>query len=167
MSAHKLQSDLDDCLRAGFASVNDPGDAGSIEIERVGAAICEIVTAGAETRALESAANLPVGQRLLVIGKTLAGAATITGSDKTVMLTTAGDSTEFAVACTKSGDVTTNVWRLLSYSPASAVAMPVTLTYNFLATETAADAVAGFMAVIGQLADAGLVNDDAVLNTAI
>lgn len=112
MSAAVFNYDLDTMLRNGFATVRDPGASGTLAFANKGLAIFEIVSAGAESRALESATNYAVGTRVLVVGKTLGGDVTITGAESSIVLTDAGNVAEFVVSL--SGN--TKVWRLVSYA---------------------------------------------------
>lgn len=112
MSAKTVNADLDAGYRSGGFVVGDPGASGTIEIEHKGIAICEVVTAAAESRVLESAVNFGVGQRLLVVFKTDGGDLTITGAQTDTVLNDAGEVAEFVVGLSGS----TNVWRRVSDS---------------------------------------------------
>jgi hypothetical protein len=102
-SAHTLPLAIDRCLRTGFFNVDDPGSAGTISWENKGRAICLVVTAGAESRALPSASKFAVGTILYVIFKTDGGDLSITGAvGGTVTLTTAGSFAKFLI--TTSGE---------------------------------------------------------------
>lgn len=114
MSAHNFPLNLDRCLRNGFFNVADPGASGTIDIVGgKGQAICRLVTAGAESRALPAAAGFGVGQKLLVYAGDLVGAATITGADTgSVILSADGEHAEFVVV----EDDFVNQWNAVSLS---------------------------------------------------
>lgn len=98
MGAHATAMNLDRALRAGFFNVPDPGASGTISWTGKGQAICALVTAGAESRALPDASGFGVGTMLLVYGSALAGTATITGAATgSVALTADGNHVEFTV----------------------------------------------------------------------
>lgn len=118
-SAASLPIAFDRLFKEGFVQVADPGDAGTIYVQNKGFAICEIVTAGAETRVLPAAGLMGVGATLTVVGKVLAGAATISGADVSPILHTAGDVVTFIVSVNDADD--TKVWRVLSQSADSSL----------------------------------------------
>lgn len=106
--AHQLPITIDRALRTGFFKVRDPGSAGTIGYSNKGYAICEVVTAGAETRTLPTVSGYPVGHKLTVIFKTDGGDLTISGSDQTVVLANAGEVVEFVVVDNNG----TKAWRV-------------------------------------------------------
>lgn len=98
MAAHNLPISTDRALRNGFYSVADPGASGTISWHNKGLAICEVVTATAESRALPTAAAHAVGTHLIVTLKTDGGDLSITGATTgTVTLDDAGEVAEFVV----------------------------------------------------------------------
>jgi hypothetical protein len=110
-----LNSMVDEGLRTGLADVDDPGASGTIGFENKGLkAICSVVTAAGETRALESATKYPVGARIIVLLKTDGGDLTITGAEASVVLDTAGDRAEFEVTDNNG----TLVWRIVGSTTA-------------------------------------------------
>lgn len=107
MAANAIPLRTDQALRNGFHDVADPGASGTISFHNKGMAICKVITATAESRALPSATGYAVGTHLIVI-LTTAGDLSITGgADGTVVLTTAGEVAEFVVSVAGS----TNEWR--------------------------------------------------------
>jgi hypothetical protein len=121
-SAHALPIALDRCLREGFFTTRDPGDAGTFDISLKGKAICAVTTAGAETRALPPAAGYGIGTELLVYANHLVGAATITGADTgSVVLSSDGDHTEFVVV----GDDQVRQWNTRGISVVDGVTAAV------------------------------------------
>ena len=96
-AANNLPLAIHRALEQGFFEVPDPGASGTISWANQGYAICKVVTATAESRALELASAFPVGTRLLVILKTDGGNLTITGASTSVVLDDSGDYTEFVV----------------------------------------------------------------------
>lgn len=158
MSAQKLAHDLDAGLRSVVFDVADPGASGTISPEYQGFAICRVTTAAAESRVLGNAAKYGVGQRLLVVFQTDGGNLTIDSDDDDVVLTAAGHFAEFVVVPTST---TAKAWRLVASSvqTAGGADIPASAgTYEFLATETAADAVAGILAILAALDTAGLID---------
>lgn len=114
MDAHALQGMLDLMVRTGFGVVPDPGASGTIVIEKKGDAICEVITAAAESRVLESADNFGIGQRLTVMLVTAGGALTVTGADDgSVVMSAAKDMAVFEVGSSISGTTRTKVWKVL------------------------------------------------------
>jgi hypothetical protein len=112
-SAANLPLAIQKCFENGFFRVDDPGDAGTISWSNKGFAICFVVSAGAETRVLDTASSFPVGTPLLVFLKTDGGNVTITGSTSTpVVLANAGDFVAFVV----SDNNGTSEWRLVNAS---------------------------------------------------
>lgn len=90
MSAHRILHDL---ARADH-TIQDPGDAGAIPVDRSG--VCPLVTAGAETRTLAVPSHL--GQRLTLCLKTDGGDCVVTVAsainqtgNNTITLGDAGD----------------------------------------------------------------------------
>lgn len=118
-SAASLPIAFDRLFKEGFVQVADPGNAGTIYVQNKGFAICEVETAGAESRVLPAAGLMGVGATLMVVGKVLAGAATITGADVSPILHTAGDVVTFVVSVNDADD--TKVWRVLSQSADSSL----------------------------------------------
>lgn len=115
-TANTLNKDQYEALSVGFFTVPDPGDAGTVRIEAAGRTIVEVVTAGAETRVLPDASDLPVGAQCELGLKTAVGNLTIDTDDDDVVLTAAGDLAIFQVV--PSG--TDKVWKLVSRSGDSA-----------------------------------------------
>jgi predicted regulator of Ras-like GTPase activity (Roadblock/LC7/MglB family) len=70
-----------------------------------------VTTATAESRVIEYADNLPVGQLLLVILEVDAGDLTIDSDDADVVLDTAGD---FALFVVVKSSATAQVWQIVS-----------------------------------------------------
>lgn len=100
MGAHNLPLESARALSGGFYSVKDPGDAGTMNPGKVsGFNICEVVTAGAETRVLPSATGLGVGTCFIVTLKTDGGDLTIQGNvGDDVILDDAGEVAYFIVS---------------------------------------------------------------------
>lgn len=96
-SANTLPLALSKALQTGFFRSDDPGASGTIPLQLKSHAICEVVTATAESRALPAAGGHPVGTILVVMFKTDGGNLTITGADQSVVLTDAGDVVAFMV----------------------------------------------------------------------
>lgn len=148
-------------LKAGAADVDDPGSGGTINIANKGLkAICNVVTAGAESRALEAATAHPVGQNLVVVLKTDGGDLTITGAEASVVLDTAGDRAEFEV----SDNNGTNVWRIVSTTTAigQVNALPADTSgfakLELSKSETAAENAAALIYLTEQLLAAGVID---------
>jgi hypothetical protein len=112
MNAGNLFQLIDVALRLGAADVKDPGSGGTITINNKGMAICLVTTAGAESRILNAASELPINQRILVILVTAGGALTIDSDDSDVILSSAGDVAEFVV----SFNGTSKVWKTVQSS---------------------------------------------------
>lgn len=93
MSAATHYRDGYNALATGHATAKDPGASGVIRVNDRSYSVCEVVTAGAESRTLDSAATLAPGTKCLVILKTDGGDLTI-GS---TVFTAAGDCAEFVV----------------------------------------------------------------------
>jgi len=111
----RIGAALDSSLRAGLLTVIDPGNGGTIHIELRGQAYCEVVTAGAETRALPPAVGFGNGQELTVFLKT-PGNVTVTGAaDGSVVLEDAGDLAIFRVSPAGLNN-TDRVWRVVHES---------------------------------------------------
>lgn len=102
---------IDKALRNGFGTIVDPGASGTISPSVASYInICEVTTAGAESRALPAASGFPPYTRMYVILNTDGGDLSITGSaDGTIVLDDAGEVAEFIVS--RAG--TTNEWRRL------------------------------------------------------
>lgn len=93
--------------------VPDPGASGTIRVRETDRAVCEVTTATAESRALESASLVPLHCILTVELKTDGGDLTITGaSNGSVILDDAGDFAVFVVTNANG----TKQWRVLSAS---------------------------------------------------
>lgn len=123
--AHSFPIALDRCFRNDFFNVRDPGSAGTISWNNKGKAICEVVTAGAESRALSAASGFGVGTPLTVILKVDGGDLTITGAlGGSVVLDTAGDLADFVVVKTDAAG--TKAWKLVVSAAAVASANAVT-----------------------------------------
>lgn len=118
MSAHRVYAEQEHALRAGITLVKDPGSAGTITWDNKQDAMCEVTTAGAESRVLPTATGYALGQRLIVIGKAITTSLTITGADSSVILTSSGDRVSFIV----SNNAGTRVWRIESNSNIAASA---------------------------------------------
>jgi hypothetical protein len=153
LDAHVLPAMQDLVLRNGFSTVGDPGASGTISINGKGDAICEVVTAAAESRVLPSATDFPVGQSLMVAFVTDGGDLTITGSaDGTVTMTEAGDLAVFKVSRTGS----TKVWKtvfesdLLSAQGAITAYLPLTSfrVWDAMATNLPAVAAANNLGLV-------------------
>lgn len=112
MNAKTVLAALDSAYRNDVANVKDPGSAGTFQIENKGIAVVEVVTAGAENRALPAAAGLGVGTELVVCFKTDGGDLTVTGAESNVVLQDAGDVAVFRVGVNGAN----NVWRLMQSS---------------------------------------------------
>lgn len=98
MSANSLNLDFHDMLANHMATVLDPGASGTIRSGGKGLTICEVTTAAAEGRTLESASSFPAYALMLVVLKTDGGDLTITGAASgTEVLANAGDSALFQV----------------------------------------------------------------------
>jgi hypothetical protein len=98
---------LHNLLANGFALVKDPGASGTISFDPKGFAICQVVTAGAETRTLESATNHAIGTELWVIGQTIVTSLAINGaSNGSPVLVNGGDVAVFVVSVSGS----TKIW---------------------------------------------------------
>lgn len=149
MPAHRLPADLEAAFRNGLVSLTDPGAGGTIPSpENKGIAHVEIVTTGAESRALPSPTGLALGTTLFVFLKTYGGVLTITGgSPSAFTMTTAGSVVEWVVG--SSG--TSKVWRVVGASQQAQQAYgtktidipignswrnPTTLTSNLAATSS-------------------------------
>lgn len=97
-SANTLPLALDKALRTGFFRSDDPGASGTFPLLLKAYAICEVVTATAESRALPAANGYAVGTKLRVILKTDGGDLTITGAATgSIILDTAGAAADFEV----------------------------------------------------------------------
>lgn len=97
-STRTAPAELDSAMRAGMFTVRDRGPGSIIIVENNARAFCEVITSGAESRALEQGKNFAIGQELSVVLKT-AGPLTITGSDDgSLVLTDAGDIAIFRVS---------------------------------------------------------------------
>jgi len=107
MSAHSLPLNLQKALENKFFHIDDPGSAGTFDLDGKGHGLCEVITAGAESRTLPAVGGVEVGNRLTVFFKTDGGDLTITGSDQTIVLTATGQFVTFVVAFT-----TVKVWRV-------------------------------------------------------
>jgi hypothetical protein len=107
MSGHSLPLNLQKALENKFFHIDDPGSAGTFDLDGKGHGLCEVVTAGAESRTLPAVGGVEVGNRLTVFFKTDGGDLTITGSDQTIVLTATGQFVTFVVAFT-----TVKVWRV-------------------------------------------------------
>lgn len=158
MSAKTVNADLDSGFRNGAMTEKDPGDAGVIGIENKGLAICEVVTAGAETRVLESATHFGVGQMLLVVLKTDGGDLTVDSDAADVVMTDAGDMALFQVT-----DVNgVKAWRVMSNSRAQAkidnfvTSAPVAVTG---ANDGSSGANAAVTSLLAALVTLGLITD--------
>ena len=148
MGAHATAMNLDRALRAGFFNVNDPGASGTISWTGKGRAICKVVTAGSESRALPSATGYGVGSKLRVILNTAGGALSITGADRTVALAVAGETADFVV----SQAAGVNVWRVAGVNVA-----PISLgTVDINTGDAPSDA--GIIALFNALKSLGLVS---------
>lgn len=145
MSAAVINHDLNQMLRNSFASVRDPGASGTIAFDNKAVAVVEVVSAGVESRVLEAATNYAVGTRLLVVGKTLAGAVTITGAESSVVLSAAGNVAEFVV----SHNGTDEVWRLVSFASTPVALGTVTVNTQDGPTDALVVAIADILIAHG------------------
>lgn len=135
MSAAVYNKVLDDAIRNGYLSVKDPGASGTIEFGNKGDGICEVVTAAAESRALEAASRFMTGHRLMVVLKTAGGALTVTGGNEgSVILATAGDFVEYLLVDANG----TKQWRIEQLSLATA-SISGTRDFGVMTVETAVD----------------------------
>lgn len=115
MPASTLNTDLQEMLAVGESQVKDPGDAGTIAWGNKGLAICELTSAGAETRTVEDASSHAVGEQIILTGRTVAGAITITGpADGTVVISSAGD---YVVLTCVPTSTTTYAWKRQASAP--------------------------------------------------
>jgi len=114
MAPGRLFQIIDVALRLGAADVLDPGASGTVVINNKGFAILLAKTEGPETRVLEDADNLAVGQELLVVLYEDGGDLTIDSDDADVVLTAVGDVARFVV----SFDGTNKVWKCVYSSTA-------------------------------------------------
>lgn len=153
MNAQTVLSSLDAAYRNGIADCTDPGSGGTLTFENKGIAVFEIETAGAESRALDSAAAYGVGTELVIVHETAGGALTITGAESSVVLPTAGDVAVFRV----SKAAGTRVWRLVQYSGANFATTSFPIAFGTIDINTG-DAVAdtALIALINALVSAGL-----------
>lgn len=110
--SHRIYQDLYDALSNHVGTVKDPGASGTIVVGNKGQAICEVETAGAETRVLEAAENLVIGVRCLVVFTVDGGNLTVESDDSDVVLNSAGDVCEFIVTSAAG----TKTWRNLAVS---------------------------------------------------
>lgn len=155
MSAKMLPLSLDRALRTGFFQVDDPGSAGTISGQNKGHMICEVVTAGAESRTLPTAAGYAVGTTLLVTLKTDGGNLTLANADDDdAVLTDAGQMALFVVTDANG----TKGWRTVS-APATAdgvngaIVMPDAQQEDIAAGNPGALSITTYLSRIG--ADAG------------
>lgn len=129
MGAHQLPLHADRALRNGFYSVVDPGASGTISWHNKGLAICQVVTATAESRALPAASGFAVGTHLLVMLKTDGGDLQITGATSgTVTLDDAGELVEFVVT---DADGTHQWHRLIAVTAATSLALDDDVSATF------------------------------------
>lgn len=77
MSGHRAAHDLAQASGAGVLTIEDPGDAGIINVDRMG--LCEMVTTGAETRTMPNPAGK--GLRVCLRLKTDGGDAVVTAAN--------------------------------------------------------------------------------------
>jgi hypothetical protein len=108
MTPYQLRQFAYRALEVNRADVADPGASGTIRVGITDRAICNVITAAAESRALESAANVAPGTLLTVVLYTDGGDLTLTGSDDgTITMTTVGDYAIFTVV----NENGTHAWR--------------------------------------------------------
>lgn len=111
MSAYNVLNELGRARDASASFVLDPGASGVIRPLVTDVGVCELVSTGAQSRSLETAAVHGVGTRLIVILKTDGGDVTVTGSDDgSVVLNDAGDYAIFIVTNVNG----THAWRTLN-----------------------------------------------------
>jgi hypothetical protein len=115
MNGKTVLSGLDSAWRSEVAQIKDPLAGGTFQIENKGMCVVEVVTLGAENRALPDATGFGVGQELMVCFRTDGGDLTLTGAESNVVLKDAGDVAIFRVS--KSG--TSKVWRCVCSSAAA------------------------------------------------
>lgn len=123
MPSQRVPADYAEALSSGAATVADPGNAGSIQYNLKGFAVCNLVVgASNETRSLEAVTinNYPIGGELTVsLQSTTGGTVTVSGSlDGNVILSTAGDTVIYQVVPTSAS---TRGWRVIA-DPASGAA---------------------------------------------
>lgn len=124
MPAKNLPIEIDRGLRTGFFRVGDPGSGGTISWSNKGMVICEVETAGAESRSLPSASGYAVGTRVMVTLKDDGGDLTITTGDTAdVVLDTVGQAAEFVVTDADG----TRQWRTVAI-PVDQIAVSETAT---------------------------------------
>lgn len=152
-SPHNIKAGMQRAGRADVGKVKDPGDGNSINPGNYDRAFC-VVTSGT-TRSLVSASRFPLSTKLLVISQT----STITVNS---IALADGEFAEFVVTLDSSGDKqwveasSSNVAANANVIPASAG------TYEFLNSETAADAVDGILAIVSALDSAGLIDGSGI-----
>lgn len=112
MSSQQMNYQQREMMATGGELIRDPGASGTFGFQHKARAVCPVVTAAAESRALPTPTD-PINTRLVVYLKTAGGALTITGSqDGSVVLDAAGEFAEFAISA--SGD--TKQWRTVASS---------------------------------------------------
>ena len=121
MAGHNILDKVGLALANGAARVEDPGDGGTLDLDSSkGFLVCELNSAGSETRVIPEPTYFAVGSRLLINGNDIATSGTdidLSTADTTALdssgntaatLDTDGDSLELMVV-TANG---TKVWRI-------------------------------------------------------
>ncbi len=108
MSAHRAALDEYKALAIHTYEVPDPGDTGTIDCAGKGKTICKVTSAGAETRVLSAATDLPLGARCVVLVDVVTTSVTVESDDSDLVLNGDGDAGEFIVA----SNAGTKEWRL-------------------------------------------------------
>lgn len=135
---NRVFGDIDIALRNGMAHGKDPGDAGVLVINAKGLAIFEIATGGAETRVLDAAASLPVGQLCAVIAADITTSLQITGANVSPTLSNDGECALFMVTI----DDNVKEWRLVGISLDATALGTVSINTGDATTEAAIIALA-------------------------
>lgn len=114
-SGHRLGSDLLGAYGADFLTVDDPGDAGTLLIEK-SHGVCQLVSAGAETRVLPDETTMPIGVELYLVMTTDGGDIVFTSAglnqagNNTLTFNDVGDWALLKVL----HDGTDNTWKLIA-----------------------------------------------------
>lgn len=156
-AATTLSRQVYDINAGDLETVRDPGDAGTIRVSNKGFYRVEIVSAGAETRALEAATALPAFTEATLVFKTDGGNVTVTAGTNTIVLTDAGQIVKLCVVPTAAG----NVWAIVGGN--SALVQTTLLTAQGLPDDITGDISAynetTLKAVLTALALAGIITD--------
>lgn len=147
---YNLRNALGRAAQAGRNVVKDPGSSGVINFTPDDLIV--VVLSGAGGRTLQAASTVPLGTRVIAISE-----------DSSITVNTVavpdGEFVEFVVVQDSSGD---NEWQVKSSTAAITAAglIPASAgTYEFLATPSAADNLAGLLAILAALETAGLIDD--------